>query len=52
MIETENSLRVLRGGSWFHDPRDCRSAFRHKRDSNDKLNRIGFRIVCTFVPST
>jgi formylglycine-generating enzyme required for sulfatase activity/uncharacterized caspase-like protein len=51
LIETKNNLRVLRGGSWFHDPRDCRSAFRHKRDSNDKLNRIGFRIICTLVPS-
>jgi formylglycine-generating enzyme required for sulfatase activity/uncharacterized caspase-like protein len=49
LIDTKSDLRILRGGSWFHDPRDCRSAFRHKRDSNDKLNRNGFRIVCTLT---
>ncbi|GAX45691.1 hypothetical protein NIES4075_67120 [Tolypothrix sp. NIES-4075] len=49
LTDTKNNLRVLRGGSWYNDPRDCRSAFRYKRDSDDKLNRIGFRIVCTLM---
>lgn len=46
LIDSKNNLRVLRGGSWYNDPRDCRSAFRYYWDSEDRLNRIGFRVVC------
>jgi formylglycine-generating enzyme required for sulfatase activity len=40
---------LLRGGSWFDPPKDCRSAsrlynFRAERDDVD--NHIGFRVVC------
>ncbi len=35
---------VLRGGSWFHTPWDCRSAYRaHHADVSDC---VGFRVVC------
>ncbi|RUT06152.1 hypothetical protein DSM106972_033580 [Dulcicalothrix desertica PCC 7102] len=44
--DNSTNLRLLRGGSWYNDPRDCRSAFRKSWDSNDKLNRVGFRVVC------
>jgi len=46
LTDSKNNLRVLRGGSWYNDPRDCRSAFRYNWDSEDRLNRIGFRVVC------
>lgn len=42
----EETWRVLRGGSWDVDPRDCRSAV---RDSNKPKNRyfnLGFRVCC------
>jgi formylglycine-generating enzyme required for sulfatase activity/uncharacterized caspase-like protein len=49
ITDNQNQLRVLRGGSWYNDPRDCRSAFRYHWDLDDRLNRIGFRVVCPFV---
>jgi formylglycine-generating enzyme required for sulfatase activity len=40
-----NDKRLLRGGSWNHDPWDCRSAFRlyNARDTRD--DDVGFRVV-------
>jgi formylglycine-generating enzyme required for sulfatase activity/uncharacterized caspase-like protein len=49
ITDNQNQLRVLRGGSWYNDPRDCRSAFRYNWDLDDRLNRIGFRVVCPLV---
>ncbi|MGB5595195.1 MAG: formylglycine-generating enzyme family protein [Crocosphaera sp.] len=43
------STSVLRGGSWFDYPSDCRSAYRnddYSRDIHDSLD--GFRVVCLF----
>ncbi|RAM51675.1 MAG: formylglycine-generating enzyme family protein [Hapalosiphonaceae cyanobacterium JJU2] len=38
--------RLLRGGSWPDDPRNCRSACRHYDDIPDFRNsRFGFRVV-------
>jgi formylglycine-generating enzyme required for sulfatase activity len=37
--------RVLRGGSWFYSPGNCRSADRLYVDPGDSDNVIGFRIV-------
>ena len=44
-----DSQRILRGGSWSHNPAICRSAY---RDSIAPANpgwqgRIGVRVVCT-----
>jgi formylglycine-generating enzyme required for sulfatase activity len=40
------SLRVCRGGSWFSDPRFCRSAGRSYYDSGEAgIDIIGFRLV-------
>ena len=36
--------RVLRGGSWFNLPRDCRSAYRLRIDPTYHLNCYGFRV--------
>lgn len=42
-----NSLRVLRGGSWFHNPRDCRSASRSFKLEGEHNVNVGFRVVCS-----
>jgi formylglycine-generating enzyme required for sulfatase activity/uncharacterized caspase-like protein len=39
--------RVMRGGSWYNSPGDCRSAYRSSWDAQESLDRIGFRIVCS-----
>lgn len=39
--------RVLRGGSWNHDQDLARSAFRGWLDPFNRLNDIGFRVVCS-----
>jgi formylglycine-generating enzyme required for sulfatase activity len=41
----ENDPRVLRGGSWDHLPRACRSAVRNINDPDDRDTPIGFRVV-------
>ena len=42
----DDSTRVVRGGSWFNDPRNCRSAFRDCVTPDDRSDDIGFRVVC------
>jgi formylglycine-generating enzyme required for sulfatase activity/serine/threonine protein kinase len=39
------SIRVLRGGSWGHDPQDCRSAGRSRGAPGGAVNDDGFRVV-------
>ena len=39
--------RVLRGGSWFSDPRYCRSAYRFRIEPDDRSNDVGFRVCCS-----
>jgi formylglycine-generating enzyme required for sulfatase activity len=38
--------KVLRGGSWFLNPWDCRSAQRFDLDASAAFNDVGFRVVC------
>jgi formylglycine-generating enzyme required for sulfatase activity len=38
------SSRVLRGGSWFYDSRDCRSASRLGFAPGDRCDYVGFRL--------
>jgi len=38
--------RLLRGGSWFDFPRNCRSAFRNHVLPDFASNFVGFRVVC------
>ena len=44
-----DSPRILRGGSWSHNPAICRSAFRDSLAPDDLgwRGRIGLRVVCT-----
>jgi formylglycine-generating enzyme required for sulfatase activity len=37
---------LLRGGSWYDDPRDCRSAYRGHYEPDDAINDVGFRVAC------
>jgi eukaryotic-like serine/threonine-protein kinase len=40
-----NKTHVLRGGSWFNDPKFCRSACRYRDLTVDYSNHVGFRVV-------
>ena len=44
------SRRVLRGGSWFNDPRFLRSAFRNRSTTGYRFNDNGFRVARTLTP--
>jgi eukaryotic-like serine/threonine-protein kinase len=47
-ISTQNSLRVIRGGSWYSFAKNCRSAYRDKYDANVSNSCNGFRVVLDF----
>jgi formylglycine-generating enzyme required for sulfatase activity len=42
----DDASKVLRGGSWDDDPRNCRSANRLGYARDYRFNLIGFRLVC------
>ncbi|NJO79582.1 MAG: SUMF1/EgtB/PvdO family nonheme iron enzyme [Cyanobacteria bacterium RM1_2_2] len=44
----DDTRRLLRGGSWFYDPWDCRSAYRVGSKADYKDGKIGFRVACCF----
>ena len=41
------SFRMMRGGCWFYFARDCRSAYRLKRDPDVRNSIYGFRVACS-----
>ena len=43
----EESRRVIRGGSWGYYPENCRSAVRIIDRPGNRVNLIGFRVVCS-----
>lgn len=47
LIHADSSLRVLRGGSWGYDPRNCRSASRGRYQPKSRFNDLGFRLART-----
>jgi len=51
LTNDEDAMRVLRGGSWNYNPRNCRSACRYWDPPGYRYNDIGFRVVCV-VPRT
>ncbi|WP_413207850.1 formylglycine-generating enzyme family protein [Rhodospirillum sp. A1_3_36] len=44
--------RVVRGGSWYDYPRDCRAAIRYGLAPDDRFNYLGFRPAGGQVPSS
>ena len=42
----ESDPRVLRGGSWFSFPVNCRSAVRYRAERGYRDGRVGFRVAC------
>jgi formylglycine-generating enzyme required for sulfatase activity len=42
---SQSNSRVLRGGSWFYFPRNCRSAFRNWNFADDWDYNFGFRLA-------
>ncbi|MBM4037359.1 MAG: hypothetical protein FJ290_02495 [Planctomycetes bacterium] len=42
--------RVLRGGSWNSNPRNCRSANRNRNHPENRNNNAGFRVVLSAAP--
>ncbi|NET62043.1 MAG: formylglycine-generating enzyme family protein [Symploca sp. SIO2E6] len=46
-LKKENGVhsRLLRGGSWGNDPRNCRGANRFRKEPDYKSNFIGFRVA-------
>jgi formylglycine-generating enzyme required for sulfatase activity len=47
LAEGDEPRRVLRGGSWSSNPRNCRSAYRADDTPDYRYNNIGFRVVCS-----
>ena len=51
--DLKNTRRLLRGGSWNHDPVNCRSATRNLNTCVIRNYYVGFRVSCGFgVPSS
>ncbi len=47
--KNDNPFRCLRGGSWFNDPRLCRSACRYVNNHDYLYYVNGFRVVCSVL---
>jgi formylglycine-generating enzyme required for sulfatase activity len=45
-VDNSLSRRLLRGGSWGNDPRNCRSAYRDGRRPDNRYINFGFRVCC------
>jgi formylglycine-generating enzyme required for sulfatase activity len=45
--QKKGASKVLRGGSWFNYPQNCRSAYRYNYTRANHYGLIGFRLVCS-----
>lgn len=45
----KGNSRVIRGGDWYSDGRDCRSAFRYADIPEGRFYALGMRVVCELV---
>ena len=48
----DETSRVIRGGSWYVNPRNCRSANRVVLDAGGRSDDVGFRVVLRRAAST
>ncbi|OBQ23974.1 MAG: peptidase C14 [Anabaena sp. WA113] len=46
------NTKLLRGGSWYSNPGNCRSAYRDSNSLDDLSYNIGFRVVCSGAART
>ncbi|WP_422615651.1 SUMF1/EgtB/PvdO family nonheme iron enzyme [Nodularia spumigena] len=46
LVKNDNPFRLLRGGSWYDFPGDCRSAYRNNLYPDLAYGTFGFRVVC------
>jgi formylglycine-generating enzyme required for sulfatase activity len=51
LSDDHNASRILRGGSWDNNPRNCRSATRSRFTPDSRDTDFGFRVVCE-IPRT
>jgi formylglycine-generating enzyme required for sulfatase activity len=42
----QKDWKLLRGGSWFLVPHDCRSAYRYSGHPGGRFGGVGFRVCC------
>jgi hypothetical protein len=40
---------VLRGGSWYNNPQNCRVANRNNNSPQNRNNNIGFRVLSQLI---
>ena len=50
--DRKSTDRLLRGGSWYDNPVDCRSAIRGSGTRDDRDYDVGFRVSCGFGVSS
>jgi formylglycine-generating enzyme required for sulfatase activity len=50
--EINQNARLLRGGSWYVNPGNCRSAYRNDLNLDNDTDDIGFRVVCSGAART
>ena len=47
LTDNSDANRVIRGGSWFNSPGNCRSACRVNDNPDDTYSNVGFRVSCS-----
>ena len=47
-----DDVRVVRGGAWNNDPRDCRSAYRNRNHPTNRNTNVGFRLAASHIEVT
>ncbi|MCL4202907.1 MAG: SUMF1/EgtB/PvdO family nonheme iron enzyme [Pirellulaceae bacterium] len=40
--------RVVRGGGWHNQSRNCRCSYRNHNDPDNRNDKLGFRVLCLF----
>ena len=51
-VTSSIKLKLLRGGSWYNDSENCRSAYRNNSNLGNGNYNFGIRVVCSGVART